>query len=148
MVHRSPRGRVSPGVHAGDQSQEAYPITVNFFDQHGSVRLSYGFWLVEPGKLFLKQVDRWEYPDDGKFHGMSESTVVETILWEEPDGVVRRRIHDGNTVHAEDYRDVPSDANWEPYPSFGDFASIAREDRDQPARQAGASVRCFRPNPV
>lgn len=111
--------------------REAYPITVNFFDDHGSVRLSYGFYLMEPGKLFLKQVDRWEYPDDGAFHRMNEATLVESILWEKLGGVVRRRVNDGKTVHAEDYRDVPSDANWEPYPVFGDFASIAREDRDQ-----------------
>ncbi|MGW4398830.1 hypothetical protein ACWEHA_26410 [Amycolatopsis nivea] len=112
--------------------REAYPITVKFFDDHGSTRLSYAFWLMEPGKLFLKQVTRWEYPADGQYHGMNESTLVETLFWEQPDGVVRRLVNDGTTVHAEDYRDVPIDANWEPYPAFGDFASISREDRDQP----------------
>lgn len=116
--------------------REPYRFGVKFFDGHGSVRLSYGFYLMEPDRLFLRQVTRWEYPDDGKFHPMNESTVVEILFWEEVDGVVRRRVDDRGTVHAEDYRDVPVDANWEPYPAFGDFASIARENRDQPPGQA------------
>ncbi|MFB9927095.1 hypothetical protein ACFORO_18655 [Amycolatopsis halotolerans] len=116
--------------------QAPYPITVKFFDGHGSTRLSYGFWRMEPDTLFLRHVVRWEYPDDGKFHAMNEAVFIEDVFWEKPDGVVRRVFRQGNSVSSEDYRDVPIDANWEPYPVFGDFASIAREDRDHPPRQS------------
>ncbi|MGW7531143.1 hypothetical protein [Amycolatopsis sp. NPDC054798] len=67
---------------------------------------------------------------------MNEATLVEDVFWEKPDGVVRRELHQGNSVSAADYREVSIDANWEPYPVFGDFASIAREDRGQPPGQA------------
>ncbi|MFD2473655.1 hypothetical protein [Amycolatopsis silviterrae] len=116
--------------------QSPYRITVKFFDGHGSTLLSYGFWLMEPGQLFLKHVVRWEYPEDGVFHSMNEATLIEDVFWEKPDGVVRRELQQGNSVSVEGYRDVPIDANWEPYPAFGDFASIARRDRDDPPGQA------------
>ncbi|MER6764216.1 MULTISPECIES: hypothetical protein [Amycolatopsis] len=103
--------------------QTSYRITVKFFDGHGSTRLSYGFWLMEPDTLFLRHVVRWEYPDDGKFHAMNEAVFIEDIFWEKPDGVVRRELRQGNSVSSEDYRDVLIDANWEPYPAFDDFAS-------------------------
>jgi hypothetical protein len=109
---------------------------VNFVDDHGSMQLSYSFHLVDPDTLFLRHAVRWEYPDDGTFHRMNEATLIEDVFWAEPDGVVRRELRRGNSVSAEDYRDVPIDANWEPYPVFGDFASIARKDRDQPPGQA------------
>ena len=75
----------------------------------------------------------WEYPDDGEYHPMFEATRIEEFTYSQ-DGTAHHEITDTRTgeVTAEDRAGVPLDINWEPVPNFGEWASVAREDREKP----------------
>jgi hypothetical protein len=74
----------------------------------------------------------WTYPNDEPGLRLSDSSSHETAYYRE-DGYVKRVIknkveHFQETV---EYTDVPVDTNWEPIPTFGDYRSIARFERDR-----------------
>jgi hypothetical protein len=104
-----------------------------FFDKNQRQSVLFTFSRADDGKLFLREITRWQYPDDDA-RTISEATTIEKVGYE-PDGIVHREVRDraANQVTRTDYRDVNLDINWEPEPEFGDWASIARFERDRPA---------------
>jgi hypothetical protein len=80
--------------------------------------------------MFLESVIRWQY-GDANARMLGESELIEKISYRE-DGTVHRQIRDKKAKEKRDtdYRNVKLDINWEPIPKFGDWASIARFDRD------------------
>jgi hypothetical protein len=99
-------------------------IGVGFLDRLLREYLSYTFDEVEPGRLFLKAATHREF--DGDCDKVSRG---ETYMFGQ-DGSVRVRKEDyleSNHSVAESKLDVGG--NWEPYPTFGQYESIIRENR-------------------
>jgi hypothetical protein len=105
-------------------------LGVWFLDEDGRPWLHYGFTRVEPERMFLDSVVRWEYPP-GAGRRIAEAETVETITYRQ-DGTAHQEIEQASTgqVRLRDFTGVPLDINWEPVPSFGDYRSVARLDRE------------------
>ncbi len=103
-----------------------------FYDEHGRRWLSYGFVPASDGqRLFVKNVSRWEW-DDPRRMEPDEASVIESYSYREDGRVKHEKRYPGTrTKDVEEIRDVALDINWEPFPAFGDWASIARFNREQ-----------------
>lgn len=107
-------------------------IGVNFVDDEGRTHTALSFVNIGEGKFFMDEFVMWSYePGAGN---MSGANRIESLEYR-PDGYLRRTIDDDSSDRIEviEYKDVPVDVNWEPEPKFGNWASIARYDRDVPA---------------
>ncbi len=106
---------------------------VNFLDEAGSTRCVYAFTRVDDSRMFLDQATFWQYPKDGKYHPMFEAELIEAFFYRQ-DGTATHEVRDEITgeVTLADHAGVPLDINWEPVPEFGDWASVARRDREKP----------------
>jgi hypothetical protein len=106
-------------------------IVVNFFDKLGRKSVAYYWRRTEDNRMFLRTIRRWQYGDDSAW-GLSEAELIEEVAYE-PNGIVHHDIRDEKAHERRrvSYRDVPLDINWEPIPEFGDWASIARFERDK-----------------
>lgn len=99
-------------------------VGVGFLDASLREYLSYTFDEVEPGKMFLNEATHREFED-----GSDKVKSGTTYMFKQ----------DGNvTIVSEDFlTNVRSDkethadvsGNWEPYPEFGQYQSIVRENR-------------------
>lgn len=107
-------------------------IEVSFVDSAGRTHTAYGFSKVDSSKLFMTEVTVWSYPEGAR--SKSQASVVESLEYK-PDGYLCRRVNDKSLDHIQktEYTDVPVDVNWEPVPEFGQWESIARENRETPA---------------
>lgn len=111
---------------------------VEFMDEQLRPHSVYQFKRQPDGRLFMVMAVFRE------FQGDSTKLQQAHRLSFEPDGHVRSFETDyvnnpNEETVVEKYIDVS--LNWEPYPAFGDYASIARFDRDKPAaEQAGVTA--------
>jgi hypothetical protein len=106
-------------------------VVVTFLDDFGRKATDYTFMKTDE-ILFLTRAHMWTYPNDEPGLRLSDSSSHETVYYRD-DGYVKRVVkkkmeHFHETV---EYTDVPVDTNWEPIPSFGDYRSIARYERDR-----------------
>ena len=99
-------------------------IGVGFLDALLREYLSFQFQEVEPGRLFLTMATHRE------FEGDSDKVKCGTTYYFEQDGLV--------TIESEDFvkkthsvKETQADVsgNWEPYPAFGQYQSVVRENR-------------------
>lgn len=112
-------------------------VEVEFFNFWGTREATYYFRLQDDGRLFLTNVDEYEFTDNSRFvRGNDWAVLVQHEF--RPDGtsatVVRRSLSDGGTdVTRTEYAGGEFSSHWEPVPAWGDWASITRRDRSQPA---------------
>lgn len=115
-----------------EMDRAAGSAVVWFFDEDGRRYLSYEFTPVSDTTMFMVAVKFWEYPDGAvdEFDSAISSQFVEY----QRNGVIRQVARDfiAGEETVTDISDVPLDINWEKIPAFGDWASIAREDREIP----------------
>jgi hypothetical protein len=107
-------------------------VVVTFLDDGGHrVASAYTFKRKRDDRLFLARVTTWTYPNNVPGLRRSDSTSHETVYFRE-DGYVKRIVTNKAEQYKEtiEYTDVPVDANWERIPTFGDYRSIARYERD------------------
>jgi len=105
-------------------------VVVTFLDDAGRKATEYTFMRTNDS-LFLARVHMWTYPNNEPGLRLSDSSSHETVYYRD-DGVVKRVVKN-KAEHFEEtseYTDVPVDTNWEPIPSFGEYRSIARYERD------------------
>ena len=82
-------------------------------------------------RLFLRKVISYDYGESEERGGYARPIVIESFTYK-PDETMRHKIDDirNKDITVEDYRAINVDVHWEPIPAFGDYASIARWDRD------------------
>lgn len=109
--------------------ERAY-VGVRFLDELARDETVFSFRKIE-GRLFLREVISYEYGDSKKRGGHAEPVVIESFTFT-PDGKMRREIDDSRQaqINATDYNSVDVSDHWEPIPSFGEYDSIIRRDRD------------------
>jgi hypothetical protein len=105
-------------------------LAVYFLDAQSRPWLVYSFTRLDEDRMFMDSVMRWEYPDDTA-RAMSGATLTEELRYRQ-DGVVQREVRDdaAREVRRQTVTDVPLDINWEPVPRFGEWESVARQDRE------------------
>jgi hypothetical protein len=105
-------------------------VVVTFIDEFDRRAVEYVFSKKDDTRLFLDDVHMWTYPNDEPRLLLSAATVRERVSYY-TDGYVKRVITNVGEHYKEtiEYRDVPVESNWEPIPTFGDYASIARFER-------------------
>lgn len=104
-------------------------ISVSVFDQFYCLRYKHEFRRHE-NRLFLEEIVRWDYPNDGNTYSMSKAVLVESVTFR-PDGTGASKTTDyrTNMVDAFKIKDMDMTAHWEPIPVFGEWDSIARFER-------------------
>jgi hypothetical protein len=112
-------------------------VGVWFFDPQQRQSLSYDFRRVDDTTMFLRTMTRWGYPDR-EVRGLGRSSLIEKIQYE-TGGIVHHTVRDklADEVRRTSYREVKLDLNTEPVPAFGEWSSIARYDRSEPAVGSG-----------
>jgi hypothetical protein len=110
---------------------------VEFYNFWGSRVASYYFDRSDDGRLFLGQVDEFEFSDNTGFAEDHEWSVL-TEHYFRPDGsssvVIRHALPEGGQdVTQTEYTGGDVATHWEPVPAWGDWASITRRDRSRPA---------------
>ena len=124
----------------GDQERPDALIEVNwsmdflgtwFLDDKLRRNLHYSFTRVDAKTLFLEQITLWEYPKDA-VRDLNTATKVTTLTYNQ-DGVLHEAIDDSvtGTESVISRSDVPLDINWEQVPTFGDWARVARWNRER-----------------
>lgn len=105
-------------------------IGVWFFDPRQRQSLHYVFRRSDASSLFLGEMIRWEYPNDAALL-LNQASKIETLRFG-PDGVVHHETRDriAQERRRVSYRNVNVACHFEPIPAFGDWASIARWERD------------------
>jgi hypothetical protein len=118
------RPRVLVHVRLGNQY-----VGVKFLDDLGRDALIYNFRLTDR-RMFLRKIINYTYGDEPGVKGRVP-LIVETLTYA-PDGVVRRETDDSrlDTVKVQDYDSVDVTTHWESVPSFGEYESITRWDRE------------------
>ncbi len=99
-------------------------IGVGFLDTALREYLSYQFQEIEPGRLFLTMATHRE------FEGDSDKVKSGITYYFKQDGNVTIESEDclGHT-HSVKETQADISGNWEPYPAFGQYQSILRENR-------------------
>jgi len=105
-------------------------VVVTFLDDAGRKATEYTYMKTDE-RLFLTRALMWTYPNDEPGLRLSDSSSHETVYYR-VDGSVKRVVKDkiAQSKETVEYTDVPVASNWEPIPSFGDYTSIARFERD------------------
>jgi hypothetical protein len=106
-------------------------VVVTFLDDFGRKATEYTFMKKTEESFFLTRAHTWTYANDEPGLRLSDSSSHETLHYRD-DGHVKRIIKNKVEHFQEivEYTDVPVDANWEPIPTFSDYRSIARFERD------------------
>lgn len=104
-------------------------FNVSFVDGEGRTGTAYGFEKIDNSRLFLSEITLWTYPQGAR--SKSQASRVETFEFR-PDGYAAQTVDDSSSDQIEktEKTGVSVDANWEPVPEFGHWASLARYDRD------------------
>lgn len=107
-------------------------VVVTFLDDPGRKATEYTFMRKTEESLFLARAHIWTYPNNQPGLRLSDSSSHETLHYRE-DGYVKRIVKNKVEQFQEtvEYTDVPVTSNWEPIPTFGDYRSIARFERDE-----------------
>ncbi|MDQ3578992.1 MAG: hypothetical protein M3443_15655, partial [Actinomycetota bacterium] len=103
-------------------------VGIKFLDDRGRDELIYNFRVTDE-KLFLRKIIAYTYDELGANERVP--LIVESITYK-PDGTCRNKVDDLRVDHVTetDYDMVDVDVHWEPIPSFGDYDSIVRRERD------------------
>lgn len=113
---------------------------IEFLDDHLRAHTTYQFKRQPDGRLFMVMAVFRRFADDVKGAVFGQSLHFKTdghVLSIEED--FRSRTE----TRTEKRMDVS--LNWEPYPAFGNYASIARYDRDRPAADPSAVTSADQP---
>jgi hypothetical protein len=106
-------------------------FSTRFHGDYGSIDVIYHFRAVDPQRLFLKEVVFYTYPDQPRLFGQDENTSLTWISFT-TEGISHQETTraDSDLIDVVDRHSVRLDErHWEPYPEFGDWASLARPDR-------------------
>lgn len=99
-------------------------VSVDFLDSRQRKYLNYNFKETQPGRLFLKSAHFWEYEDDSDLE-----TSSKLFNFNENGHIVIAE----RTTDTEDVQELettaPVEENWEPYPQFGEYGSLCKEQR-------------------
>ncbi len=116
-------------------------LGVWFFDNLGRQATKFQFTRYGNDRLFLNSVTAWKYPGDTA-RGLHMSILVDEFTFE-TDGRAVRIIKDdiAQETVTQQRTGVDVSTNWEPVPTFGDWASIARFERAGPSRVADSERR-------
>jgi hypothetical protein len=100
-------------------------VYVGYLDNLKREYMNRQFSEVEPGRLFLKEIQVWEY------EGESNDKIISTRYRFTPEGkygirTVDLRTRDTKTVESESPIDVSG--LYLPYPAFGDYERVAQFD--------------------
>jgi hypothetical protein len=115
---------------------EAQSARVDHRDERGRTTLSYGFYGIEDGRIFLNEVFISAYADDG-----AKAFATTSYRFSRDGTLVINEGLPGQGTPARNRRTKLKDLSilWEPVPAFGDYESIARVEREMPG--ANGSVR-------
>ncbi|MBX9388414.1 hypothetical protein ACFPZ0_09715 [Streptomonospora nanhaiensis] len=104
--------------------------STQFLDERGRRNVKYVFRKVDGSRMFLNSVLVWTYPNDNPKLTLNQASRIEETSFRE-DGYVKlvEIDKDKNEKITSEYTDVPVEANWEPVPDFGDYASMVRWER-------------------
>ncbi|SUS08117.1 putative soluble lytic transglycosylase fused to an ABC-type amino acid-binding protein [uncultured Defluviicoccus sp.] len=118
-------------------------IQVEFLDDQLRTHAAYQFVIQPDGRLFMVMAAFVKFGADGR------QTWGRRLSFK-PDGHVMSfetdYVHSPNSETVSEHR-IDVSLNWEPYPSFGDYASIARYDRDRPPAESNGVAVADRPGP-
>ncbi|MFI6300115.1 hypothetical protein ACIBEJ_51580 [Nonomuraea sp. NPDC050790] len=105
-------------------------VLATFLDGAGRRGTQYTFMRHDAERLFLSRVYVWIYPDARPGLLLADAVVREEIRFH-PDGRARRVVtdKDARTRETVEYTGVAVADHWEPVPTFGSYASIARFER-------------------
>lgn len=105
-------------------------LGVSFLDERNRRYLAYDFTRLDANTLFLTGVTVWKYPAEA-VRDFNSAHTVESFVYRK-DGQARQTITDVKNGQEEivDRSNVPLDTNWDRAPQFGDWAAIARYDRE------------------
>lgn len=125
-LSRSTRSSLQPDV-----------AIVEFYDFWGTKVADHTFHRQDDGRLFLTEAAEYDYATSTGFVEDNEWTAM-TVHHFQPDGtskvVERRTASDGSTEErSTEHRGGDFRTHWEDVPAWGDWASITRRDRSQPA---------------
>jgi len=101
-------------------------ILAGFLDKLKRDYLEYTFTEIEPGKLFLKEAQYWEYEES------SDQKIFSTRYFFSPDGKLKiekanLKTNEVETLTAKNTIDVS--ANYEKYPEFGKYDDLIKIER-------------------
>lgn len=101
-------------------------IGVEFLDEHLRSYVIYQFTENRPGMLFLTMAVYQWFDDDSD----NPSRSVNYYYNEVGTVTVHKYIHTAAGLEKQEVkRTLDTAANWEPYPKFGEYESITRQDR-------------------
>lgn len=103
-------------------------LGVWFFDEEGRRTVHFSFHVRE-GKLFLAIAMNWKYPEG--FRLRNQASVIERVRYT-PDGIIQHETTDkvSGEKTVRDISDVDVATNWDNIPSFGEWDSVSRFDRE------------------
>ncbi len=99
-------------------------VGVGFLDRQMRFPLRFGFFEVEPKRLFLSETSRFMFSDETEIRKR-----ITTCMFK-PNGEVNI-VHDLLESRTQEYESHHCDVakNWDVYPEFGEYESLIREDR-------------------
>ncbi|MDA2808683.1 hypothetical protein [Nocardiopsis suaedae] len=101
-----------------------------FPDRFGRKGLEYSFRRVDADRLFLKHVFVYEYPNEEPDLRVGKAVRRTEVTYHGEDRLTRVVTDkEARTKEVTDYSDIDFTPNWEPVPEFGNWASVARQDR-------------------
>jgi hypothetical protein len=104
--------------------------STTFLDEIGRYSTRYIFKGNRKENLFLQRVLIWSYPNSSPNLEIPEANHYQDMVFRK-DGTGKTTEVNKEEGFREitDYTDLPVEGNWEPFPSFGDWGSIARYER-------------------
>jgi hypothetical protein len=96
-----------------------------FFDDNGRACLTYDFKQKEGENLFLSRAIHVEFESDGR------PSIALTYAFNADGSILieRRNLVSGDIAEKNSFGD--SAPNWEPYPTFGNYESVCRLNRER-----------------
>lgn len=106
---------------------------VRFYNFWGTALAEYTFHEQPDGRLFIEQVNTWQYPDSTQYWDYFDSTSSEEWKYK-PGGYSNHAIRtpqpDGSLdVLFTEYNDTDLTANWETTPAVGDWTALTDRNR-------------------
>src|SRR5699024_746752 len=105
-------------------------VITSFLDKQGRKMMEYTYRKEEDDYLFLHMRNFWSYPNENPKLKLFHANKIEEDH-QTPSGYTRRIIidKDENLKDTLEYRDVPVEDNWVPFPEFGDWEELSKYDR-------------------
>lgn len=104
-------------------------VGTRFLDDLGRNSLVYNFREAD-GRMFLQEIISYTYAEESGVRGRIP-LVVESFTYT-PEGICRHEVDDSRaeTIKTVDRDSVDVGSHWEPIPSFGEYSSVTRWDRE------------------